>query len=880
MTVTSDQGAAPDAAAAPHLDPATGTGTNGLRLEDAWRATVATPLSSEVVAQLQQLAGATEALMLADITPIDKVLERATALGRYMATIDPPPPEAVAPALAALARMAGPIPPERLGLILAGVAEGLIDAARNAQAGSRSALARQSERLQLLRSTLMGILAAESLGDILDMSARFVDSVIPSLSTTIVTYDFTAGEYIVESSTQPAFAVGTRRPITLWGMIDRLRQGQAYYVPDVQARPGFLPGLNTVTQVGGRSFLAVPMLYRGDLIGAFTMATERVYDFQADELDIVGEIATVVAVAVQYTRTLQAEQQARENEATLRDVAASLTLGLDLDEILGRILHQLERVVACHSATIVLLEEGKPVLAAQRGLHNTADELDALLLASPESLAWVLNTGQPRVINDTGQFEHWKVLPGLEFIRAWMGVPLLVKGVCIGALTLDRTRPNSFTPQEYELVMAFAHQAAIAIENARLFGEAQTYAIQLEARVRERTRELEALYGITAATVEDPDLDSVLRRALELTLQAFRCTAGAIYLSAGGERSMHPAAYLDRSEGELSRLLVEPSAAGGLLSRLAPDGAPWIVDGDLPAMLFGDLTQALAVAPLRAREGSLGVLVLLSEVSGCFSNASLLLTTIADQIGAAVENFELRQKARQAAILAERDRLARELHDAVTQSIYGISYFAEAARESARAGEQAQVERHLQSILQTSQRALGELRLLLYDLRSETLAQHGLAGALVERLQSVEQRAQIETELLVEGVTTLPVALEEAFYRVAQEALNNSMRHSRARRVEVTLVAHHGELNLTVRDNGTGFRLRDAVGRGGMGLDIMEQRMQQLGGHLKVTSRPGRGTRVEARAPLAQPVGDPRPTGDLAFRGGTTHDDSHSHSDR
>jgi signal transduction histidine kinase len=142
------------------------------------------------------------------------------------------------------------------------------------------------------------------------------------------------------------------------------------------------------------------------------------------------------------------------------------------------------------------------------------------------------------------------------------------------------------------------------------------------------------------------------------------------------------------------------------------------------------------------------------------------------------------------------------------------------------------------------------MRLLLFELRTETLAQLGLAEALRERLNSVEERANIATRLRVEGVGPLPLALEETFYRVALEALNNALRHAHAQRVSVTLRAAEGRLTLVVRDDGIGFRRRDAAQHGGMGLGSMEKRIQKAGGIIRIVSRPGQGTRVEVRAPL------------------------------
>ncbi len=254
---------------------------------------------------------------------------------------------------------------------------------------------------------------------------------------------------------------------------------------------------------------------------------------------------------------------------------------------------------------------------------------------------------------------------------------------------------------------------------------------------------------------------------------------------------------------------------------------------------------------MRAHGRSLGILALWSDAADAFNGASLLLTAIADQIGAAVDNIQLRQMTRQAAIIEERERLARDLHDAVTQTVFSAGLFAEAARESARAGDLLLVERHAQSVVQRVYQALGEMRLLLFELRTETLAQLGLAGALRERLNAVEERANIATRLRVAGVGLLPLALEETFYRIALEALNNALHHAHPRRVSVTLRVADGHLILVVRDDGIGFRRRDVAQQGGMGLASMQKRIEKVGGIVRIVSRPGHGTRVEARAPLA-----------------------------
>ena len=708
-----------------------------------------------------------------------------------------------------------------------------------------------ASRLEHLHHISLAILSANSLTAIISTAVGFIEEAIPCLAAGISLYDSQRSEAAVVSSSHDLMPAGERVPIIVSDALAAMERGDLYVFPDAQASAAESPGLNRIAAMGGRSVLAVPVRAGQTLLALLWIAAAEPRPFTTEEATIARELCDLVAVAIQNRRLLEAEQKARERERSLHEVGVSLTLGLDRDEVLRRILDQLERLVPFSSASIVLLDGWRLMFTARREVNVSQQQLDAVRDHMPPNLQRVFVTCQPNLIDDADAADNWSALPGFEYIRSWLGVPLMSKGVCIGALTIDRDQPRSITAEDVEVALAFANQAAVAIDNARLFSEVQNHAERLDARVRERTRELEALYGITAATIENHDLDQVLGRALELAVQTFDCPDGAIYLVQPGQSGLRLAAHAGRGANGLP----DATAAGALFSRLAPDGAPWVVGDDsagpLPDGLFADGTRAAAVAPLRAHGRSLGILVLWSDVTHACDSASILLTAIADQIGAAVDNIQLRQMTRQAAIIEERERLARDLHDAVTQTVFSAGLFAEAARESARAGDLAQVERHTQSVVQRVYQALGEMRLLLFELRTETLAQLGLAGALQERLNSVEERANIATHLRVLGVGALPLALEEAFYRVALEALNNALRHAHARRVSVTLRAADGHLTLVVRDDGVGFRRRDVAQQGGMGLGSMQKRMLKVGGSIRIVSRPGQGTRLEARAPLA-----------------------------
>lgn len=210
----------------------------------------------------------------------------------------------------------------------------------------------------------------------------------------------------------------------------------------------------------------------------------------------------------------------------------------------------------------------------------------------------------------------------------------------------------------------------------------------------------------------------------------------------------------------------------------------------------------------------------------------------------------LQAQAQQLVVMEERNRLARELHDSVSQSLYSVTLFAEAGRTLAAAGELERAGQYFTDVLETGQQALKEMRLLVYKLRPSRLTQEGFIGALQHRLNAVEGRAGIKTRLDVPDMFSLPPALEEPLYHIAQEALNNGIKHAGASQVSVSL-AHDdsGGVLLTIADDGRGFDLETGLNSGGMGLASMQERAALLGGMVTFTTAVGQGTAVTIHLP-------------------------------
>jgi len=204
----------------------------------------------------------------------------------------------------------------------------------------------------------------------------------------------------------------------------------------------------------------------------------------------------------------------------------------------------------------------------------------------------------------------------------------------------------------------------------------------------------------------------------------------------------------------------------------------------------------------------------------------------------------LRQREREKAITEERNRLARELHDSVTQALYGVTLYSEAAAGHLALGHADRAAEHLQELQDTAQEALAEMRLLIFELRPPILEELGLAAALQARLQAVEGRAGLRTEFKTNLEERLPPDVEEGLYRIALQALNNALKHAQARNIMVHLRHAQRVVTLEIADDGIGLDLATARERGGIGLSAMEERAAELGATLAIESGTGNGCRV------------------------------------
>lgn len=382
----------------------------------------------------------------------------------------------------------------------------------------------------------------------------------------------------------------------------------------------------------------------------------------------------------------------------------------------------------------------------------------------------------------------------------------------------------------------------LAVQFNRMSAELKESYTELERRVASRTRELATLNAITRVVSRSLDLDRILADALEKTLEATETESGAAF----------------RVEGEELVLMARQGISAGLAGSLANTALGWLgsaaaAGGEVVlrgrdeseqsgALLDGSGFRLLAAVPLGAKGRLLGLICLLTERARDLTPDELsLLRGIGGQVGVAIDNARLYEQAEQSAAAAERSRLARDLHDAVSQTLFSTTLIAEVLPKIwERNPEEGR--RRLEELRQLTRGALAEMRALLLELRPAALAEAELPDLLRQLAESVTGRARIPVVVEVGGECCLPVEAKVAFYRVAQEALNNVVKHAAASSASLALVSQGGEVRLRVADDGQGFDPA-AVGPYRLGLGIMRERAEAVGGSLQVKSTAG-GTEV------------------------------------
>jgi signal transduction histidine kinase len=557
-----------------------------------------------------------------------------------------------------------------------------------------------------------------------------------------------------------------------------------------------------------------------------------------------------------HSRELERQVTRRTRElAALNAIAAVVSRSLDLKQILTDALDKTLEVTGLDAGGIYLLRDAKGTdplgvltLAAHSGLSpDVVAAADDVAVGEGFS-GRVVKSCEPMVVDDmTIDPRQTRDLVRERGYRSLAVVPLVSRARVLGTLFVTSRTAGLFSAKDIDLLESIGGQIGVAIQNAQFFASEQRRAEQFRA-IAELGRRITLIL----------DVDEVLRQVTRLVQQTFAYYHVAVGLVEGDE------VVYEIGAGELwdedgFRMLPARLRIGeeGISGWVAATGEPLLVPdvSKDPRYVWmqGSRTRSELTAPILVKGKVIGVLDAQSDRLNDFDDMDLtVLESLAHQAGAAIEIARLYEQAQQAAITEERSRLARELHDAVTQTLFSASLLSEALPAAWEADEE-EGRQLLSELRQLNRGALAEMRTLLLELRPSALVEANLADLLNQLAEAATGREGIPVHVTVDHACRLPTDIHVALYRIAQEAVNNVVKHARASEVHLGLLCREldgepgsaagKEFELFIQDNGRGFD-PTVVHPGCLGLSIMDERAAAIGAALSVESQPGHGTRV------------------------------------
>jgi nitrate/nitrite-specific signal transduction histidine kinase len=580
-----------------------------------------------------------------------------------------------------------------------------------------------------------------------------------------------------------------------------------------------------------------------DLVSASRAISEG--DFQARVTASTGdEIETLAAQFNRMSarlrdsyRALEYRASRRERElATLNEVTAASSLERDLPSVLNESLAALSGTPGFEAAAIWTMDpaSGQPILAASHGDPDSARSL----LSSPGA-----DQLHRRVLGASADSPVLIVRPEERLL---IGVPVIARGRRLGILGAVMHTHEGPDAEQLQLLTTVGQQIGLAVESHQLFSEASRRAdlFRLIADVGGHITSILSLPELMTAIVE-----SIHQRLGYGRVAIGLVEEGRVVMKAGagggwGSGSMQSPSFVIGEQG-----LIGWAAVSGE-SLLVPD-----VHSDPRYIPLADSegTCSELVVPLRTGSTVLGVLDVQSECRQPFTEVDrTVLESLAAQAAIAIENARLAERSHEMAVLEERTRIARDLHDAVSQTLWTAGLIADVLPSLWRTNR-AEGQRSLAQLQQLTHGALAELRMLLLELRPAALASADLGVLLRHLADGTTARKQLAMHVSVDGQVELPADVKIGLYRIAQEAVNNVVKHACATRVAINLETQGDAVQLRIEDNGCAREPSEPPTHpSGLGVNIMHERAESMGARMRIESISEAGTRVQVTWPAPE----------------------------
>ncbi len=606
------------------------------------------------------------------------------------------------------------------------------------------------------------------------------------------------------------------------------------------------------------AWMGVPLIIQERVVGLLALDHTLPGFYTASHGRLAMAFASQAAVAIENARLYTEEQQQRGELQALYRADEQLYRHLQLNEVFEALVDIAVEILHADKSILLVWDANHQELvpAAARGFKSQT--LQSLTLNEKDSLAGqVAQSGQALFVQNA---QHEPGVAGSiiakEEISSFAHVPITIDGKVFGVFNADYLCPRAFSMEDRRLFIALAQRAALAIENAHLYREEQRRRHETERR----RQVAEGLRSLLEVLNSDRPIAEILNYAVIQAAQLMGSTAsmlrhadpeqGIVTTDASynipAEFNAIRVTRLYYSSNDYRLMAHQPIVIPDLRAEFTPLLAPGsALDEIQRAGLMAELKyyrSSLAV-PVFIRDEIYGALRFYFEHPVEFTQEDIRLAmAVGDQVALAIENARLRAHLQENAAAAERNRLARDLHDAVTQTLFSASLIAEVLpRLWERKPEEGR--RRLEELRQLTRGALAEMRTLLLELRPAALTEAPLDDLLRQLVEAFTGRTRLPVDLSMQGHCGPPSDVRVALYRIAQEALNNIARHSKAQRVRVTFNCEQGDVRLLISDDGKGFDPA-WVSSEHLGLSIMKERAQGIGAGLEIASQVGQGTQV------------------------------------
>ncbi|MDT8307273.1 MAG: PAS domain-containing protein [Anaerolineae bacterium] len=600
-----------------------------------------------------------------------------------------------------------------------------------------------------------------------------------------------------------------------------------------------------------RSWLGVPLVVKDGILGMISLDHGQANYYTKEHCELVLAFANQVAVTLENARLFsQLERRNQEIEA-LYQADEELYRSLDMEQVLQKIVDVAVEVLHADKSSIMVWDAAHERLVVRAARGFAPETFAAMSFAADEGLIGEAATSGEMVVVESvaGDRRVARRITDAEGIQSFIHLPLRRNGEVFGVFNVDFAEPRAFPADERRLFTALGQRAALAIENAYLFSEEKE-----RRRVAESLRETLSLLNAgrpmqetlrfiveQAMTILGADAGVVFRLDAETEAIVVEATAGLPEALRHVESLPYVASSANRAtiRGEAfveADLETAMRVEAELVKELPPEAREWL---EMLAEHYG----AFLSAPFGFGDAARGDITLYYATAKQFGEEEIsLAVTFGEQAALAAANAALRQHAEASAVAEERNRLARDLHDAVSQTLFSASLIAEVL-PAIMARDPEQGKERLAELRELTRGALAEMRTLLLELRPTALTESGLDELLRQLCDAIIGRSRLPVELSVGGDGELPPEVQVAFYRIAQESLNNVVKHAAASQVVVRLQYEPDAVALTVTDDGRGFAT-DAVAPNSLGVGIMRERAEKTGMQLAIESEVGAGTRV------------------------------------